>query len=118
VAQILEESGFKTSFNYDVSSELPTEVKNCFLIVLKESMTNTIKHSNATKIDVTIAEHPAMYQFLVTDNGTKEPAQTGHGIGLQNIHERISELDGYCRINFLGGFRIFITIPKRMVDET
>lgn len=110
--QILEESGFKTSFSYDINNEMPNAVKNCFLIVLKESITNTRKHSNATLITVTVAEHPAMYQFLVADNGTKEPSEAGHGIGLQNIHERISELGGYCRMNYQGGFKTFITIPK------
>ena len=113
LAQILKESEFKTSSNYDVDTELPNNVKNCFLIVLKESITNTRKHSNATKITVTIAEHPAIYQFLVADNGTHEPSESKHGIGLQNIHERINELDGYCRMNYQGGFRTFITIPKR-----
>jgi len=112
VSQILEESGFKISFNYDIDGVIPNAVKNCFLIVLKESITNTRKHSNATHITVTIAEHPALYQFLIVDDGTKEPASTERGIGLQNIHERINELNGYCRMNYQGGFRTFITIPK------
>jgi len=113
MSQILEESGFKTSFSYDVDNELPNTVKNCFLIVLKESITNTRKHSNATRITVTVVEHPIIYQLLLADNGTKKPAQTQHGIGLQNINERIKELDGYCRMSFQGGFRTFITIPKK-----
>lgn len=112
ISQILKDSGFRISFNYDVENEIPSAVKNCFLIVLKESLTNTRKHSDANKIIVRIAEHPAIYQFLVADNGTKEPLPTGHGIGLQNIHERINELNGYCRMNYQGGFRTFITIPK------
>ena len=113
MAKILEESGFKTSFSYDVDNEIPNAVKNCFLIVLKESITNTRKHSDATRITVKVAEHPAIYQLLVADNGTKEPVQTEHGIGLQNINERINELDGYCRMSYKGGFRTFITIPKK-----
>lgn len=115
--QILNESGFITSFNYDVDYELPNEVKNCFLIVLKESITNTRKHSDATSLTVTVAEHPAIYQFLIADNGTKKPTNSGHGIGLQNIQERINELDGYCRINYQNGFKIFITIPKKEGEE-
>lgn len=112
MAKILEETEFKTSFSYDVEGELPNDIKNCFLIVLKESITNTRRHSDATRITVTVAEHPAIYQLLVADNGTKEPGQTDHGIGLQNINERVSELDGYCRMSYQGGFRTFITIPK------
>jgi len=113
ISQILEESGYQTSFSYAVDNEFPNAVKNCFLIILKESITNTRKHSDATRITVTVTEHPAIYQLLVADNGTKEPIQTAHGIGLQNIHERIDELDGYCRMSYQGGFRTFITIPKK-----
>ena len=116
MAQILEESGFKISFSFDVDNEIPNAVKNTFLIVLKESITNTRKHSDATRITVTVVEHPAIYQLLVADNGTKEPVQTGHGIGLQNINERINELNGYCRMSYQGGFRTFITIPKKEYD--
>jgi len=112
VTDILAASGFETSLNYDVGTPVPNMVKNCFLIVLKESVTNTRKHSDATKVTLTIAEHPAMYQFLLLDNGTTPPAATGHGIGLQNINERVAELGGYCRMNYQNGFRTFITIPK------
>jgi len=112
MSEILDESGFEIFFNYDISNEIPNEIKNCFLIVLKESITNTRKHSDATKITITAVEHPAIYQFLVADNGTKEPVQTDRGIGLQNIQERIGELGGYLRISYDGGFKTFITIPK------
>ena len=116
MSQLLDESGFKTSFNYDTENEMSKTIKNCFLIVLKESITNTRKHSDASQMTVTLIEHPALYQFLITDNGTKEPASKDHGIGLQNIHERIDELDGYCRISYQSGFRTFITIPKKEHD--
>ena len=118
VTEILAASGFKTILNYDVENSVPNTVKNCFLIVLKESVTNTSKHSDATKLTLTIAEHPVMYQFLLVDNGTVPPPETGHGIGLQNIHERVSELGGYSRLGYQNGFRTFITIPKVTEGES
>ena len=36
----------------------------------KEALNNTIKHSNATKITITVKEHPGFYQLLLEDNGT------------------------------------------------
>lgn len=112
ITDILNESGYKTSFSYDLTTELSNEIKNTILIILKESLTNTRKHSDATHITVTIIEHPAIYQFLVADNGKSEPTQTSHGIGLKNIQERISELGGYCRMSYDSGFKTFITIPR------
>lgn len=111
--KILEESVWETALNYDISEGISNQVKNCFLVVLKEALTNVGKHSNATKIEVSAVEHPAMYQFLITDNGTNTPKKTDRGIGLQNIKERVEELDGYCRITYKKGFRIFITLPKK-----
>ena len=116
ISQILLESNFETSFNYDVDNEVSNAIKNCFLIVLKESLTNTRKHSDATSVAVTVAEHPAIYQFLIIDNGSKAPTSSEDGIGLKNINERINELSGYCRINYQDGFKIFITIPKKELD--
>ena len=113
ISEILNQSGFKFSFIYDIFDTVPNIVKNCFLVVLQESITNIRKHSDAKKISVRIIEHPAMYQFLVADNGTREPEFVKCGIGLQNIQERINELDGYCSINYQEGFRIFFTIPKK-----
>jgi len=112
LSELLEQSGFKIEFSYDIDAEVPNAVKRCFLIVLKESITNTQKHSDATKVTVTAVEHPALYQFLVVDNGTNAPVTSGSGIGLQNIQERVAELGGYCRMNYQNGFRTFITIPK------
>lgn len=111
---ILQGSKTKPHLSYDMTEPVPNAVKNCFLIVLKEAITNTNKHSNATKIDVTVAEHPALFQLLVVDNGTIPPDMEKPGIGLENIKERITELGGYLRTEYRGGFRIFITLPKNI----
>ena len=113
ISQILDESGFKTSFTYDISEETPNNIKNCLLVVLKETITNTRKHSDSTQLAVRLIEHPAIYQFLIVDNGSIAPAKKTHGIGLQNIQERVAELNGYCRISYDSGFKTFITIPKK-----
>ena len=112
IKDILQGSRATSHLNYDLTEPIPNHVKHCFLIILKEAITNTNKHSNATKIDVTVAEHPALFQLLVVDNGTIPPNKVDPGIGLENIKERVTELGGYCRAEYRGGFRIFITIPK------
>ena len=113
IKKILQESAHETHLHYDVTSAVSNPVKYCFLTVIKEALTNTTKHSDATEITINIREHPALYQLLIADNGMQEPIDTRQGIGLQNIAERVSELEGYCRLEYQGGFRIFITIPKQ-----
>jgi len=110
--KILAESPYALNWNYDMTDNIPNPVKYCFLTVLKEALTNTVKHSDADQLQVTLQEHPALYQFLFSDNGTKAPISKNPGIGLQNIEERVQNLGGYCNFTYQNGFKIFITIPK------
>ncbi|MBD5088588.1 MAG: two-component sensor histidine kinase [Clostridiales bacterium] len=103
--------------DYDMSNHASKDIKYCFLAILKEAMTNTIKHSNGNAMEITIREHPALYQLLVQDNGTSNFSQTNdinsnHGMGLDNMRERVTALGGTIHITSDNGFRIFIIIQK------
>nr|WP_300825190.1 histidine kinase [uncultured Schaedlerella sp.] len=104
---------------YDMGRKVPREVKYCLISILKEALSNVMRHSNASQVCVTMQEHPALYQLCVEDNGTgaapgdcsKESGRSG--IGLTNIQDRVRSLDGILQISAETGFRIFITIPKK-----
>lgn len=101
----------------DVSKQVPKDVKYCFLAITKEALNNTMRHSNATRLAVTVKEHPAFYQLLIEDNGTT--AKNGDfltseraGIGLSNMKERVDALHGIIHISATQGFRVFVSVPK------
>jgi signal transduction histidine kinase len=112
------------SFEYDIKSNPELKLKYSILAIIKEALSNIMKHSNATKVMVSLREHPALYQLIISDNGTMdflmkeklskliENQLYMDGIGLQNITDRVKNFNG--NINFIleNGFRIFITIPK------
>ena len=98
---------------YDVGYEVPKAVKYCLIAVAKEALNNVMRHSNANEVRITLREHPALYQLMIEDNGTKKNAGTEHGLGLQNMRDRVAALKGVIQIDAKKGFRIFITIPKR-----
>ncbi|MGC4019419.1 MAG: histidine kinase [Muricomes sp.] len=101
------------AFHYDMSRDVPKEIKYCFISITKEALSNIIKHSNATCVQLNIREHPGLYQLCIEDNGTRlSPA--GSGIGLINMKERIQSLKGHVQIIAENGFKIFITIPKEI----
>ena len=98
---------------FDMTHEVPRDVKYCFISITKEAFANIMKHSNATKVQLILREHPALYQLCVEDNGTGtfyDPGNSGMGIG--NMKERVKALGGTMQIFADKGFRIFITIPK------
>ena len=100
------------SFDYDITSDMPAAIKYTYLTVIKEGLSNIIKHSNATNVTLVLREHPSLYQLILQDNGTVSQTSST-GIGLVSIKERVDALGGNLKINNHSGFRIFITLPKQ-----
>lgn len=97
---------------YDMEPDVPKEVKYCFISITKEALSNIMKHSNANRVQITMREHPAIYQLCIEDNGTTRFMESDSGMGLINMKERVKALNGIFQIANKSGFRIFITIPK------
>lgn len=101
----------------DIPESAPTQIKMCFIAIVKEAVSNVIKHSDCTKVSVILREHPAFWQLIFEDNGTPVKKENSNGIGLQNISDRIEALDGVCRIDSNRGYRIFVTVPKEGIEN-
>lgn len=105
---------YEIHYEYEIHSEMPRETKFCFLTVIKEALSNVVKHSNATEIRVVIQEFQDYYQLLFQDNGNCYEERTGdRGMGLENMKERVESLDGTMNLRTDQGFRIFISIPGK-----
>ena len=102
-------------FEYDMSEIIPREIKNCFISIVKEAISNAMKYSSATQIKIIMREHPAIYQLCIEDNGKgcADYDKNTTGIGLKNMQERVNTLNGNLQINGEKGFRIFVVIPKQ-----
>lgn len=112
VSDMLSEfSGYQIHLNYDISGFVPAPVKYCFIAILKESLSNIARHSNATDISVTLQSHPSLYRLTVADNGT-DIHQAPSGIGILNMQERVRNLDGHFSVATDKGFVVFASIPK------
>lgn len=99
------------ALDYDVEGNPGKKIKYALLAVLKEALSNIMRHSDAGEVHIALREHPAMYQLVVKDNGKKfEPA--GEGIGLKNIRQRVEALKGIVTISREKGFTVFVSIPK------
>lgn len=101
-------------FDYDIDSEMPKDLKYCFVAIIKEALTNVVKHSNASRVSIIIREHPALYQLMVMDNGNIVPDMKGDGIGLENMRERVAAFNGNVRFTYENGFKIFVSIKKEV----
>lgn len=109
----LKEKGINVDFECHYT-DVPNNVKICVIGVVKEAVSNIIRHSSADHAEIFFREHPAFYQLIVNDNG-KCPEKNGSGgIGLSNMRTRVEELGGIINISSgKKGFRIFISVQKR-----
>jgi signal transduction histidine kinase len=99
------------SLEYGIEGNPDRKIKYALLAIVKEALSNVIRHSNATYVRIILREHPALYQLTVRDDGTKKEL-LGEGIGLKNIEQRVNSLNGIVTINRDSGFTVFASIPK------
>lgn len=108
------EEKYHTEIECDFSENMPKNIRMCFIGIIKECVSNVIKHSNGDRISVVIREHPAFYQLSFSDNGKCTDTIADTGIGLSNMRERVSAVGGI--INFTPsehGFKVFVSVPKK-----
>lgn len=114
IKKIVENFKFcDVNFDYDFDSDIPSKIKYIIISIVKEALSNVIKHSNATKVDLKFCAHPAIYQLIINDNGSRIKNNVTDGIGLRSISERVEGLNGVININSEKGFKIFISIPRK-----
>lgn len=107
-----------------LAEHAPANVANCFAAVLREALSNAIRHACAHTVTVRCMEHPSFYQLIVTDDGAGGAQASGRnvtgGMGLGSMRERVEALGGTFTAGpraGAGGWRVFATVPKQQGDE-
>ena len=107
-----------------MAEHAPANVANCFAAVLREALSNTMRHVCAHAVTVRCMEHPSFYQLIVTDDGAGGAQASGRGtaegMGLGSMRERVEALGGAFTAGpraGAGGWRVFATVPKQQGDE-
>ena len=107
-----------------LAEHAPANVANCFAAVLREALSNAIRHACAQTVTVRCMEHPSFYQLIVTDDGAggvqASSRGTAEGMGLGSMRERVEALGGTFTAGpraGASGWRVFATVPKQQGDE-
>ena len=107
-----------------MTEHTPANVANCFAAVLREALSNTMRHACAHAVTVRCMEHPSFYQLIVTDDGTGGTRTGGRGVaegmGLVSMRERVEALGGTFTAGLRAGapgWRVFATVPKQQGDD-
>lgn len=102
----------EASLKYEANSNFNIKTKYAIISIVKEALSNIIKHSNATEVTVSIYEHPKIVQLIILDNGDCYKELSTTGMGIESIKQRVNNLKGILNIDNSNGFRIFISFNK------
>lgn len=96
--------------------QLERELATGVFRVFQESLTNVVRHANATRVDVKLFLHHGSIVLEVTDDGVGVGTLTPHGsLGLLGMRERARRLDGTCEVRSHNGrgTSVVLSVPLR-----
>lgn len=108
-------TGLSPSVNVD-AGEAPAPVASCLTAIVREAVSNVLRHSDASRVTVELVEHPGFWRLTVTDDGTSAaPDGTpSAGMGLASMEERVRTFGGTFRAgpDQNGSWKVFASIPR------
>jgi two-component system sensor histidine kinase DesK len=122
---VLRAAGVDVRFDGDVPAHLPPAVATTFATVLRESLTNVVRHSKATWCSFSVRASGGT-AWLRVDNdgvaagGAAEPdARPDGGAGLRNLGYRIGALGGELTagVHGDGTHRLCATVPLQSLPD-
>lgn len=108
-AEFLGRSGIRCRL--DIPDELPVhplspELRHTLFLVVREAVTNVVKHTSATCVKIGVALESDGLRFRIEDDGpgfVVSEAEAGSRNGLKNMRARIEELGGTFRVESHAG---------------
>jgi signal transduction histidine kinase len=92
---------------------LSSQMRHHLFLATHEALTNVLKHSGATRADVSMVLSKAAFEIKISDNGKGlSPGQsksngdrsaTDLGDGLSNMRKRLADIGGVCAIDSAPG---------------
>ncbi len=114
----LQAENIKTKLHLiDLKDRLPPEVEITLFRVIQEAITNILRHSGASMVEVTLAMKDSTIIATVIDNGTgfdvEAAFEATESWGLRGIRERVTVVGGELNIESKAGYgtRLKVKIP-------
>lgn len=112
--EVSENSGVRGKFSSEGKVEELNKTTKIYLYrIAQEALNNVLKHSGASRIELSIVKDNDQLVMLIEDDGIGFDPMGASGNGLHNMRERSGLLQGYLRIDTIpgGGTKVRVTIP-------
>lgn len=105
--------------NIDGKKFIDPEKRQNIYLIFKEAITNIVKHSDATQVNIVFEQEKGHLRLVVQDNGTHEEQMVSDGLGLSNMAMRAKNMGGSLDAVFENGFRVELNLDqnKKAVSE-
>ncbi len=98
-----------------IQSQLSFAKKKDIFSIVREALTNTMKHSDARNFTAFLKEQGNNQILLLYDDGGQEPDQLTLGMGLAEMDEIVQKYGGKMNYYYRKGFYIHIVLPPERV---
>jgi two-component system sensor histidine kinase DesK len=125
--ELLAAAGIRCIVQND-GGTLPTPIEALLTWVVREGVTNVMRHSRAKQCVISLARQPGEICLAVTDDGQGDSRQASSaalqvgqgGNGLRGLRERVAALGGRCEAGSVGkhGFRLAAVLPLAPAGKT
>ncbi len=104
------------SFHRNTPLKFDEDEENTVYRIVQESITNSLRHGNASKIDVDITRKESKLYISVKDNGSG-CKDIKKGFGTRHMIERVRMLNGTVSFNGDDGFTVEAVLPIRWGED-
>jgi len=95
-------SPIPVGLNITMDARLPEPIEVAAYFVASETLANAAKHSQASRIDLSLSESDGSLELSVRDDGVGG-ADAARGSGLVGLTDRVEALEGSIRVDSLPG---------------
>jgi signal transduction histidine kinase len=91
-------------------TEFSPTLEDMLYRIIQESITNSVRHGKATRIDIRLDNNDGNVQLTIKDNGLSCDNMK-FGSGLSGISERVTSMGGQLSFDLSQGFTTSLSIP-------
>ncbi len=122
LAAVEGRADIKAKFLADENIELSKDKEIALYFIAQEALNNVLRHANAKSVFVTLKQKNQTVTLEIVDDGRGFDTKNTDigGLGLQNMKERTSQMDGQIKISSKpgSGTKIIISVHKGHLVKT
>jgi len=121
VDNVRQRAGLSITLTCSLPTRLPRDVESSVYRAVQEAFANILKHARATEVTVRLEMTDANLVCSIADNGVgftpHPPGQSGPGLGLVGIRERMQSINGMVHVKSKPGqgteIILAVSLPKK-----